>query len=105
MRRENGVGEENQTDDRRQIDQKRFRVDTTINIAHILTTVAMILAIFSWGSDLKATVQKHEFEIQDVKSNVRYDRDTLREELRELNRKIDKISERVGAGPNGRGTP
>ena len=83
--------------DPRQLEQTRFRIDTTINIAHILTTIAMVLAIFSWGSELKATVQKHEFEIADVKTNLRYDREGLREELRELNRKIDKISERVGA--------
>lgn len=83
--------------DRRTIDRARFRVDTTINIAHILTTVAMIMAVMSWGSDLRATVQRHDGEIADIKQNMRDDRQVLREELREIDRKIGKIAERVGA--------
>ena len=85
------------TDDKRTIDRQRFRVDTTINIAHILTTIAMVFAIFSWGADLKSITQKHDFEITDLKNNARYDREVLREELRSLTNKIDRISERVGA--------
>ena len=84
-----------ETEERRTIDQTRFRVDTTINIAHILTTIALVLSIFSWGSDLKSTVQRHESEIQAVTRDVREDRGILREELREINRKMDRIVERV----------
>jgi hypothetical protein len=83
--------------DRQAFEQKRFRFDTTIGIAHILTTVALVFAIFSWGADLKATVQKHEFEIADIKTGMRYDRDLMRQDFLELNRKIDRISDRVGA--------
>lgn len=84
--------------ERRGLDQRRFRVDTTINVAHILTTIALVMSIFSWGSDLKATVQRHDAEIADVKFSIREDRNALREELREINRKVDKIADRVGAG-------
>ena len=84
--------------DRRNLDQTRFRVETTVTITHILTTIALVFSIFSWGTDVKSMVSRHDIEIQDLKSNMRYDREVLRSELRELNQKIDRISERVGAG-------
>lgn len=37
---------EDEVNDRRAIDKARFRIDTTVNIAHILTTIAMVMAIF-----------------------------------------------------------
>ena len=79
--------------DRREIDQRRFRIDTTVNLAHILTTVGLIVAILSWGSDLKSMVQKHEADIVEIKMAMRDDRQILREELREMSRKIDKLIE------------
>jgi len=93
--------EDHETVERRTIDQTRFRVDTTINIAHILTTIALVLSIFSWGSDLKSTVQRHDSEIQALSRDVREDRTVLREELREINRKMDRIVERIGGANNG----
>lgn len=84
--------------DRRDFDQRRFKIDTTVNVAHILTTVALVASIFSWGSDMKAAVQRHDSEIAELKLTTREDRSVLREELREINRKVDKIAERVGAG-------
>lgn len=77
--------------DRREIDKARFRIDTTVNLAHILTTVGLIYAVLSWGSDLKSMVMKHESDITEIKSTLRDDRQFLREELREMSRKIDKL--------------
>lgn len=82
-----------ETIDRREIDKARFRIDTTVNLAHILTTVGLIVAILSWGSDLKSMVQKHEADIVEIKMAMRDDRQILREELREMSRKIDKLIE------------
>ena len=84
--------------DRREIDQRRFRIDTTVNVAHILTTIALVGSILSWGSDMKAAVQRHDSEIAELKLTTREDRSVLREELREINRKVDRIADRVGAG-------
>ena len=55
--------QDEELNDRRAIDKARFRIDTTVNIAHIPTTIAMVMAIFSWGSDLKSAVQRHDSEI------------------------------------------
>ena len=84
--------------DRREIDQRRFRIDTTVNVAHILTTIALVGSILSWGSDMQAAVQRHDSEIAELKLTTREDRSVLREELREINRKVDRIADRVGAG-------
>lgn len=93
--------EDDNNADRRGIDQRRFRMDTTVTLAHIFTTVALVLSIFSWGADIKAMVMRHELEIGEMKSNTRDHRSVLREELREINRKVDKIADRVGAAPGG----
>lgn len=53
--------------DRREIDSRRFRIDTTVNVAHILTTIALVGSILSWGSDMKAAVQRHDSEIAELK--------------------------------------
>lgn len=84
--------------DRRAIDQRRFKIDTTVNIAHILTTIALVGSVLSWGSDMKAAVQRHDSDIAELKVSMREDRSVLREELREINRKVDRIADRVGAG-------
>jgi len=78
--------------DRREIEKARFRIDTTVNLAHILTTMALVVSIISWGSDLKSTVLKHDSEINDLKNGLKEDRQYLREELREISRKIDKLA-------------
>ena len=84
--------------ERRELDEKRFRIDTTVNVAHILTTLAMITTVMVFGFDMKAMVQKHESDIADIKQSRRDTQALLRGELQELNRKIDRIAERVGAG-------
>jgi hypothetical protein len=85
------IAMENENNDRREIEKARFRIDTTVNLAHILTTVALVVSIISWGSDLKSTVLKHEGDIVEIKASMRDDRQFLREELRDINRKIDKL--------------
>lgn len=84
--------------ERRELDEKRFRIDTTVNVAHILTTVAMITIVMVFGFDMKAMVLKHESDIADIKQSRRDTQALLRDELQELNRKVDRIAERVGAG-------
>lgn len=84
----------NNDDDRREIDKKRFRLDTTVNIAHILTTVGMMIALFSWGADVKTALSNHSIEI----NNIKTERDRVyaetRESLTQINSKIDRLIER-----------
>ena len=57
---------EDQDIDRREIDQKRFRFDTGINIAHILTTVGMLVMLFNWGSGVNSNLAVQAVEIANI---------------------------------------
>ena len=77
--------------DRREIEQKRFRMDTGVNIAHILTTMGMLIMLFSWGSGLNAKDVEHTVEINNIKEDRLRTRIELMAALQEINRKLDKI--------------
>tara|TARA_R110000868_G_scaffold362539_1_gene624698 strand:- start:128 stop:430 length:303 start_codon:yes stop_codon:yes gene_type:complete len=74
--------------------RSRFTVDTTVNIAHILTTVAMIVALFAWGTDLKTTVVTNTSEISHLKEERIREGHELKESIRALNIKMDRLIER-----------
>ena len=74
--------------------RSRFTVDTTVTIAHILTTVAMIVALFAWGTDLKTTVVSNTSEIAHLKEERVRDGQELKESIRALNIKMDRLIER-----------
>lgn len=82
---------ENIETDRRLIEQKRFRMDTGINIAHILTTIGMLIMLFGWGSGLNATDAVHTIEIKNIKEDGLRTRAEVIAALQEINRKLDKI--------------
>lgn len=71
-----------------------FTVDTTVNIAHILTTVGMIVALFAWGTDVKTTIATNMSEISHLKEERIRESQELKESIRALNIKIDRLIER-----------
>ena len=77
--------------DRRAIERTRFRVDTGVNIAHILTTLGMLVMLFSWGSERTAIDAIHSTEINNIKEDRIRTRTELLAALQEINRKLDKI--------------
>ena len=77
--------------ERRELEQKRFRVGTGVDIAHILTTAGMLIALFGWGSGLNAMDVKHTTEIDNIKEDRVRTRAELMAALQEINRKLDKI--------------
>lgn len=81
-------------EDRRDLDQRRFRLDATVNITHILTTIGMMVAFFSWGTDIKNKLVQHEVEISNLRSNSQATTLEVRESLREINAKVDRLIER-----------
>ena len=72
----------------------KFTVDTTVNIAHILTTVGMIVALFTWGADVKTTIATNTSEISHLKEERIRETQELKESIRELNTKMDRLIER-----------
>ena len=77
--------------ERREMEQKRFRIDTGINIAHILTTIGLLIMLFGWGSGLNSTDAVHATEIINIKEDRIRARAELMVALQEINRKLDKI--------------
>ena len=77
--------------ERREIEQKRFRMDAGINIAHILTTVGLLIMLFGWGSGLNTTDAVHANEISNIKEDRLRARAELMAALQEINRKLDRI--------------
>lgn len=81
-------------EDRREIDQKRFRFEASVNLAHILTTIGMLVALFKWGSDLNATVVTHGAIIAQLREDRNRAEQDVRGQLREINNKVDRLIER-----------
>lgn len=81
-------------DDRRDIDKKRFRFDAGINIAHILTTLAMVYSLFSWGSGVNSAQAVQADRIQTLKTDRERDRAETLQALSEINRKLDRIADK-----------
>lgn len=79
-----------------ELERRRFRMDTTINVSHIVTTIGLIVSLFVWGSDVKEMLARHDTSIQTLKEGQSRLDSSVREELRELNRKIDRLIERKG---------
>ena len=80
--------------ERRAIDKTRFRLDATINVAHILTTIGMVYALFNWGSGVNAAQAVQENKIQTIRMDRERDRAEMLQALREINNKLDRMEER-----------
>lgn len=80
--------------ERRERDESRFKIDTTINIAHILTTVGLIVMLFSWGTDVKTTVATNTSDISHLKFERAREIAEVKAGVHELNLKLDRLIER-----------
>lgn len=69
-------------------------MDTTVNITHILTTIGLIVTLFTWGSDVKEMLARHDEAITSLKDAQIRDGTDVKQQLLELNRKIDRLIER-----------
>ena len=82
----------------KRLDPRRFHLDKTINLGHIITTVALVFAgVGAWVnisnevSGLKA--QSAQQEKRDISQDaaVREKFETIRDELRDIRLKVDEI--------------
>lgn len=98
------------TKERREMESKRFKIDTTVNITHILTTIGLVIALFSWGADIKTMVARHEDRLN--YADTRSDRNDLRNQaqfnelkndIKELRLDIKKYALEPGPLPNYKG--
>lgn len=72
----------------------QWRFDKHISIGHILTTVAIIVGAFSWGSKIESRIAVAEktIEIQSATANQRFDQivNSLQRIEDKLERKADR---------------
>ncbi len=80
--------------DRRDIDKKRFKLDATINIAHIFATLGMVFTLFNWGSGVNAAQAVHADRIETIKNDRARDRAETLQALSEINRKLDRLADK-----------
>jgi predicted metal-dependent RNase len=83
-----------ENEDRREIDSKRFKFDASINIAHILTTLALVFSMFNWGSSINAAIAVNTSDIKNIKEARSKDREELMDALKEINHKLDELNKR-----------
>lgn len=81
-------------------DDGAWHLDKKVNISHIIATLMLAAAIFTWGSEIEQRIALVEAsaarqEQVDVAQNAEARRYTaeMRDDIRELSRKIDKLIE------------
>lgn len=86
-------------------DEKRWHIDKTVNLAHVLTTMGLIAALFAWGGGVdKRIALLEEQKIVQRALDVQQDEQAraavslLREEIRDIGRKLDRLNETVSHG-------
>lgn len=84
---------------RRYIDH--WHIDRSINLGHILTTIAIIAGLFTWGSGIDKRVTVNALQISGLqKDNLRQDNSSIRNQQRMshqldlINEKLDKLVEK-----------
>lgn len=97
--------------DERADDREPWHLDKRVNLGHLLTTLSLAVAIFAWGSAMdrrvavleeKAAAQRERDAGQDSAAGtavilLRNELTGLHDEIRETNRKLDRIFERGSA--------
>ena len=86
--------------------EKRWHIDKTINLAHMLTTMGLIAALFAWGGDVDKRIALLE-DNRVVQKAIDMQQDEqareavllLREELRDVGHKLDRLSENLQRVP------
>ncbi|WP_233252281.1 hypothetical protein [Saccharospirillum sp. MSK14-1] len=84
-------------------DRRHWHVDKSVSVGHILTTLLIAVSAFSWGSAVDQRVASNAQAIQYLSesindTNSRFDtyRSDIRQDLRDINAKLDRIIESQG---------
>jgi len=86
------MSEDDQDIDRRTLDKNRFRMDTTITITHVLTTLGMVYAVLSWGGDMKTEQAVQSNKLHGLQVAQERERTETLQALRDINKKLDDLT-------------
>ena len=78
--------------ERRTLDKSRFRIDTTVSLSLIVSTLGMAYAVFAWGGDLKTAQAVQGSAVQNMKADYDRDRAETLQALRDINKKLDDLT-------------
>jgi peptidoglycan hydrolase CwlO-like protein len=65
-----------------------------VNVAHVITTVAMVVSCFWFFSDLDKRIATNETEISHVKEQRAEDQKRIEKRLDSMDRKLDRLLEK-----------
>ena len=78
-----------------------WHVDKRLNLGHLVSTVALAVAVLSWGNGIEKRVQKNTLsnqffaqQEQEKKQQYAANRKELKDELRLISSKIDRLIEK-----------
>lgn len=81
---------------------RQWHLDKTISVGHLLSTLVIAVSVFSWASALDRRVEKNAQSIMyltqqqvENKQSVENLRSEIRQDLRGINNKLDRLTEKL----------
>lgn len=84
--------------ERREMEEKRFRMDRTLGIGNLIALIVAIGSVFTWVTKAESTFAVQRVEIESVRAEAERDRSLanrdrgeIMAQLSEINHKLDKL--------------
>lgn len=74
--------------------QETWHMKKEVNVAHVITTVAMVVSCFWFFSDLDKRIATNSTEISHIKTQRAEDQKRIEKRLDSMDRKLDRLLEK-----------
>mgnify|MGYP005989071247 CR=1 FL=1 len=71
--------------------QETWHMKKEVNVAHVITTVAMVVSCFWFFSDLDKRIASNSSEINHIKEQRAEDQKRIEKRLDSMDRKLDRL--------------
>jgi len=75
-------------------EKEHWHMKKEVNVAHVITTVAMVVSCFWFFSDLDKRIASNTTEIEHIKTQRTEDQRRIEKSLDSINKKLDRILEK-----------
>jgi cell division protein FtsB len=72
-----------------------WHLDKRVNAGHILTTIALAVALFTWASSMQEKQAVTMTKVENIQANQALQTDALRKEITYLRGSIDKLNDKL----------
>ena len=86
-------------------DRREWHLDKTVSVGHIISTLVIAMSVFSWALAIDKRVEQNAQNIKFLTQNhkrlenhVEATRNEIRQDLRAINAKLDRLIERRTEG-------